>query len=142
MKDGFLNYLEEFDTNQMNKKIEEKKQILKKEPKILALKVEIASIEGANVVIEKIQDWISKQQPIKENIEIKKPFKIPPKKEIINPILESKNRAISILDGLPDDNSIIINEESIKNSINISESKNFQQNQAFESVANHASALL
>ena len=148
---SFLNYLDQIDRQESIKVFkenrkevvkEEVKEEVKKNPKILSLKAEISSIEGANVVIEKIQDWISKQQPIKENIEIKKPFRIPPKKEIVSPLLEVKNRAVDILDGLPEDDAININESSIRNSINISKPEIYQEKQTFASVADHASALL
>ena len=147
--DGFLDYLDEFNNKQQ--KAPQQKPVVKKvvveqkeeinKPKVLCMNVEIRSVEGAQKVIDKLQEWISKQE-IKEHFELKetpKPtYKIPPKKVIKNPILEAKSRAVDILDGLPDEN--IITEDMFKSTINNSKAPNNQQHN--ETVASHASALL
>ena len=149
--EGFLNYLDEFNNKQQKAQqlkpvvkkvvVEEKEEINK--PKVLCMNVEIRSVEGAQKVIDKLQEWISKQE-IKEHFELKKTpkptYKIPTKKVIKNPILESKQRAVNILDGLPErSDEIVIAEEIHNRIINTSKPQPQQQN---ETVAGHASALL
>ena len=140
--EGFLDYLEEIDKQQSKKKVimENKENISK--PKVLCMNVEIRTVEGAKKVIDKLQEWISRQEP-KEHFELKetpKPtYKIPTKKVIKNPILEAKQRARDILDGLPDEN--IITEDMFKSTINNNKTINNNQ-QHSETVASHASSLL
>jgi len=140
--EGFLDYLGEIDKQQSKKKVimENKENISK--PKVLCMNVEIRTVEGAKKVIDKLQEWISRQEP-KEHFELKetpKPtYKIPTKKVIKNPILEAKQRARDILDGLPDEN--IITEEMFKSTINNNKTINNNQ-QHSETVASHASSLL
>ena len=75
---------------------------------MLAINVEVRSTQGARLVIEKLQDWIAKQDG-EVVVEKKKPFRIPPKKVIkgpVNPethINEARSHAMNILDGLPDE---------------------------------------
>ena len=150
---GFLDYLDEFDVRKMVPKKKIKEDVVEqiqpsKKSKVLCLNVEVRTPDGARLVIEKLQDWISKQEGVvvkKETFAhtIKKPFKIPPKKVIRNPIVEAKLHAINILDGLPDtpeENRIPIMME--QNGINtmIPQPQPFQHN--LDSVAGHASALL
>lgn len=139
--EGFLDYLDEFkykipQSKPVVNKVEENNII---KPKVLCMNVEIRTVEGAQKVIEKLQEWISKQEP-KEYIELKetikeeqKPkYKIAPKKVIKNPLIESRNRAVDILDGISDDIKIISQEKSINN----------KEIQSKETVSGHASMLL
>ena len=140
--EGFLDYLGEIDKQQSKKKVimENKENISK--PKVLCMNVEIRTVGGAKKVIDKLQEWISRQEP-KEHFELKetpKPtYKIPTKKVIKNPILEAKQHARDILDGLPDEN--IITEDMFKSTINNNKTINNNQ-QHSETVASHASSLL
>lgn len=155
MKDGFLDYLNEFNNKQQKASIQ--KPVIKKvvneekeninRPKVLCMNVEIRTVEGAQKVIDKLQEWISKQE-LKEHFEIKETqdkvvpkYKIPPKKVIKNPILESKSRAIDILNGLPESLNEIVIAEAIHNP-DINTSRPQSQQSQKETVAGHASALL
>lgn len=155
---SFLDYLDDFDerAKKVTKKIvkEEVEDVqeritnedisteLKKKAKVLALNVEVCTVKGAQIVIEKLQDWISKQEGINETVvETKKePYRIPPKKVVKNPLVETRSRAMDILDGLPDDETSI-NPELLPehNSQNINKNK---QQSNISSVAGHASSLL
>lgn len=153
---GFLNYLDEFDKR--NKKVVPLQTNIKEEviepkenSKVLCLNVEVRTPEGAKLVIEKIQDWVSKQHgnipTIKKVENQQKPFKIPPKKIVKNPIVEARNHALDILDGLPDapeENLIpVITEQNGINTMVINPNiQKPQPPQNLESVAGHASALL
>ena len=110
---GFLDYLDklpEFDQKVENikRKIVEKKSVPETtKSKVLAINVEVRSVEGAQMVIEKLQEFISKLE--EGNTTNKKPFRIKPKK-VVNEnyrndpknVVNSINRACNILDGLPD----------------------------------------
>ena len=150
--EGFLDYLNEFNSKQqktpinkvIKKVVVEKKEISR--PKVLCMNVEIRSVEGARKVIDKLQEWISRQEP-KEHFELKKTvtkpvqYKISPKKVIKNPILEAKSRAVDILNGLPErSDEVVISEEMHNSSINNSKLQSRQPQN--ETVAGHASALL
>jgi len=150
---NFLNYLDDFDRKQ-NHKLEPKynKQIVEKivvkEPekksKVLCLNVEVRTVDGANLVIEKLQEWITKQngevvKPIVESIKkITKPI---PKKVVGSPIDKVRFHAYDILEGMSDeiDHSNIIQESNNINT-NVQQFNNDQTN--LETVAGHASALL
>jgi len=150
----FLNYLDDFN-NKHQKNVQQSKPIVKKveqqqsisKPKVLCMNVEIRTVEGAQKVIDKLQEWISRQEP-KEHFELKETqtnvtpkYKIPPKKVIKNPILETKSRAIDILNGLPENSNEIIITENIHNT-SINTSRHQSQKTNIETVAGHASALL
>jgi len=110
---GFLDYLDklpEFDqkVESIKRKIVEKKSVPETtKSKVLAINVEVRSIEGAQMVIEKLQEFISKLE--ENNTTNRKPFRIKPKK-VVNGnyqndpknVVESTNRACNILDGLSD----------------------------------------
>jgi hypothetical protein len=154
--DGFLNYLDDFNKKQniiQSKKIVENvnsEQTINKS-KILCMDVEIHTVEGAQKVIEKLQEWISKQEK-KEHFELKESApslkkviqqnKNPLKKTIKNPIQESRSHAMNILDGLPDEN--ILTNEMVQSNININSPQIQQSNKTHkeETVTNHASSLL
>lgn len=148
---SFLNYLEKMP--EMDKKVKtvQKRNVQEeyqpKKQKVLALNVEVRSVEGAQLVIEKLQQWIAK---IESENQIKKPFRIKPKRIIKEDlrqqrkpknVSESTNRACDILDGLPDEPEQVL-EPLIQqsNHINIVQSQRPQLN--LETVAGHASALL
>lgn len=153
---GFLNYVDAFESK-IRKSVTTKAIIPEKEistPKILSLQVEVCTIEGAQKVIDKLQEWISKQggttfveKTIDRNEKelVKSKFKIPPKKVVKDKIQETRSRAMDILDGLPEEPTI--NESLLlhqTNSINNQEQSNFSQDSKpnIETVAGHASALL
>lgn len=113
---GFLDYLEDVEsTEQPTKKVVEHrekqtpKQTVKKQ-KVLCLNVEVRTPKGARVVIEKLQDWIAKQEVSEGN---NKPYRIPKKRVIKNSanptprkmdkMQETTSHAMNILDGLPDE---------------------------------------
>jgi hypothetical protein len=143
---SFLNYLDDF-----NKKIEKtqkrivennlQKESFKKE-KVLSLNVEVRSIDGAKLVIEKLQDWINKIE-LENGISQKnqKSFKQSPKKipniiKIPKNIKESTSHAVNILDGLPENgDNISINKDIIPQ-------VNNQNNYNLNKVTSHASDLL
>ena len=129
---GFFDYLDKNDKKIIN--VVKEKVPLKKN-KVLAMNVEIRSVDGAKLVIEKLQNWIREQTNNVDGIEKEKKvtYKIPPKKIIKSPVLEARNHALAILEGLPDDE--IINENH--NNIGMK-----QNNTNLESVTGHASALL
>ena len=152
--EGFLNYLDQFDnqtTTPQLKTVVNKKVIAEKKEnprtKVLCMNVEIRSVEGAQKVINKLQEWISNQE-IKEHFELKEKqtqespkYRIPPKKVLKNPILEAKSRAVDILNGLPErSDEVVISEEMHNSSINNSKLQSRQPQN--ETVAGHASALL
>jgi hypothetical protein len=107
---GFLDYLDQYE--EKLKKVEKKEEPKKPVIKKITVKTE----------------------------EFKKPFKIPPKKVIKNPIQEAHNRAVSILDGMPEDEVIEENEILQQND----EYTNVvpQQPKEFKTVKSHAAALL
>ena len=129
---GFINYLEEFETKITKKEIKKENPI-----NILNINDKIDSIDKANILIEKLQNWISKQQP---EIIKKETYRIPPKKIIKNPIKESTSRAVDILDDLPEEN--IINTELLENNNQNNINNNIQTIKNIETVSGHASALL
>jgi hypothetical protein len=141
---GFLNYLDDFD-NKIKKITEE---IVVKEPekksKVLCLNVEVRSVDGAKLVIEKLQDWITRQggTVVKETVQPKKQtYKIPPKKVVTSPVVESRSRAVDILDGLPDTPVVSeLSEQVGQGNINTFTPQMPQHN--LETVSGHASALL
>lgn len=143
---SFLNYLDDF-----NKKIEKtqkrivennlQKESFKKE-KVLSLNVEVRSIDGAKLVIEKLQDWINKIE-LENGISQKnqKSFKQSSKKipniiKIPKNIKESTSHAVNILDGLPE------NGDNISINKNIIPQVNNQNNYNLNTVTSHASDLL
>lgn len=144
---GFLDYLNEFNTQKITSVVktptEEKKDIV--QPKVLCMDVEIRTVQGAKLVIEKLQNWISKQES-KETLVMKeskkaptKPYRIPPKKVIKNPIQEAHGHAVDILDGLSDEPVIV--EQMIPGNINTMKAPQDSQPNVV-TVAGHASALL
>jgi len=149
--DGFLDYLDDFNKKQQ-KVVSQPKPAVKKveeqdisKPKVLCMNVEIRTVEGAQKVIDKLQEWISKQESkehfeLKETTSVDHKYQILPKKIVQSPIKEAKSHAVDILNGLPDDN--IITEEIIKSNINTSSLQNKPQIIKNETVAGHASALL
>jgi len=140
---GFLNYLEDFNVSTPKK---QPKKETKKKKKVLCLNVEVRTVEGAQIVIEKLQDWISKQEnssrkTTRSSIVEKrnKPYRIPPKKVIRNKVQESTSHAVNILDGLSDDQPVSPNSQLSQmngNMLNINSQPNI------DTVAGHASALL
>jgi len=145
---GFLDYLDDFDQRQhkviQQKVVVSESPLIKENPKVLCMNIEIRTVEGAQKVIEKLQEWISKQEQkesfvLKETEQPKKDYKIPPKKVFENLVQKSRSRAIDILEGLPDDT--VITEATLQTNIN-----NMRQpqvlNQRMETVAEHASSLL
>jgi len=149
---GFLDYLEDFNEKTeptRRKTIEQKSEEEPKKNKVLALNVEVRSIDGAKLVIEKLQDWISKVE--NENGVPKKQFKIKPKQFVkgVNPptpkknVTESVNRAVNILDGLPDE--VPESREPVLqefNGMNTGIPMPQTPPPNLDSVAGHASALL
>ena len=150
---GFLDYLDEF--NEKNSKPVTQKKVVeevvepKKKSKVLSLNVEVRTPEGAQLVIEKIQDWVAKQEGVAPK---KKPFRIPPKKvvkspahiqESKDPVVKVRSHAMDILDGLPEtptENQIPMAEGSINTTMPQMQPQQVQPN--LDSVAGHASALL
>lgn len=131
MNKSFLDYLNEVDKKVEKKPIKESKN----NSKVLELNIEISSPEGAKLVIEKLQDWVNKNFK-EEAKETKKQYRIPSKKINKSPIVETRSRAIDILDGLPDE----VPEEILNKSNSINNQGNQQLN--LETVSGHASALL
>jgi len=146
---NFLSYLDSFDKKiiqKTKKTVVENIEVIEpeKKSKVLCLNVEVRTVDGANLVIEKLQEWITKQngevvKPIVEKV--KQPFKIPPKTVVKNPINELRSHAYNILDGMSDeiDHSNLIQESNTINT-NVQQFNNDQPN--LETVAGHASALL
>lgn len=139
---GFLDYLEEFDKKEEKIVKESRPSELNSEgkSKVLSLNVEVRSPEGANIVIEKLQSWVSenfgsvdkpKQKP-------KKPYRIIPKKVNKSPVVETRSHAVNILDGLPGEP--VVTEQNQTNINNIVQQQKPQFN--LDSVKGHASALL
>lgn len=138
---GFLDYLDNLESIEPEN-ITEKQTKSTEKSKVLSLNVEIRTPKGAKLVIEKLEDWISKQQPKK------KTYRIPPKKVVKNSETKPKNKihesishAMDILDGLPD------TPEPDLTPMNMTEQKEMQQNiiqpkPNLDSVSGHASALL
>lgn len=150
---SFFDYVDDFNKRSSVEKIEEEKQKpieSTKNSKVLCLNVEICSAKGAKLVIEKIQNWVSIHDPVIVNEETniqppKKVYKIPPKKIVKNPIVETRSHAIDILDGLPEEpvvtvNSELISEQHSQSNINTIKTQPLQN--TIETVAGHASALL
>jgi len=148
---GFLDYIDDLEERNEVESPQQLKRVVestvskqpKKKSKVLCLNVEVRSAEGAQLVIEKIQDWVAKQNGSVPN---KKQFRIPPKKIVKSsttvvekPIVEAVSHAINILDGLPDtppENQIPMAEGSINTMMPQTQKINL------DSVAGHASALL
>lgn len=142
---GFLDYLENFNSKITHKesiKTVEKTRTVESSNKnnLIINSQEIDSIEKAKLLVEKIQNWILKQEGIieKNKVEEKSTYKIPSKKIIKNPLHETRSHAMDILDGLPDEIVInpIINEQNYQDNINN------LNNPCLETVSSHASALL
>jgi len=145
---SFLDYLDdlpEFNQQiaQVKRKIVEKKSNEEpKKEKVFAINVEVRTVEGAQLVINKLNEWISKVEGEKP----KPSFKIAPKKvikgkpnSIARTIHESMSRAINILDGLPDE-PVQMSEQTEYQSINNTIPQTPKSN--LGSVTGHASALL
>jgi len=151
---SFLDYLDdlpEFDqrVEQVKRKIVRKNLNEKpKKEKVLALNVEVRTVDGARTVINKLNEWISKF----EGENPKPSFRIKPKKVVrgtsispmVKTISESTSRASSILDRLPDEpeqnSEPIIMNQGINNMVPQMQPQMPELN--LESVAGHASALL
>ena len=107
---GFLDYLDNIESTEPEVVVEQKEEIkqVPKKAKILSINVEVRTVGGARLVIEKLQEWITRQEGTTKKT--KKPFRIPPKKVITNSevpkprnkIQEANAHAMDILEGLPD----------------------------------------
>lgn len=145
---GFLDYLKDFDSKIIHKEDIQKsiKTMIKSSNKnILSINSEeIDSVEKAKLLIEKIQNWISKQEKIVEKKESTKnvTYRIPPKKFIKSSLHETISHAMDILDGITDEQVInpIVSEQNNNNINNLNNPQVLQQN--LETVSGHASALL
>jgi len=140
---GFLDYLDEFDNRKDRVVKEETRQVessSKRKSKVLCLNVEVRSPEGADVVIEKLQSWVSENfgESEKPKPKSKRPYRIPPKKVNKNPVVETRSHATNILDGLPDEP--VVTEQNQSSINNIAHQQKPQFN--LDSVKGHASALL
>lgn len=143
----FLDYLEDFNEKNIVKEevIQKKKTIKEKKSKVLCLNVEVRSVKGAQLVIEKLQDWISRCEDVGSNKKVipeskKKPFRIKPKQVKTNTYTEARNHAVDILDGLPDEP--VVSEQTLQNNINNLNQQPHKPQFNMKSVAGHASALL
>lgn len=139
---GFLDYLEEFDKKEEKivKDIRPSKSNSERNSKVLSLNVEVRSPEGANVVIEKLQSWVSENfgSVDKPKQKSRKPYRIYPKKVNKSPVVETRSHAVDILDGLPDEP--VVTEQNQTSINNIAQQQKPQFN--LDSVKGHASALL
>ncbi len=137
---GFLDYLDEFDNRKDRVVKEESRQVessSKRKSKVLCLNVEVRSPEGADVVIEKLQSWVSENFGESEKPKPKTQYRISSKKINKNPIVETRSHATNILDGLPDEHDI-----KEQNHDNINNIAHQQSHFKLDSVKGHASALL
>lgn len=139
---GFLDYLDEFDKKKekiVKKESTNVKSNSERKSKVLCLNVEVRTPEGANVVIEKLQSWISENFDGNTKTKTKKkPYRIPPKKVNKSPVVETRSHAVNILDGLPDEP--VVTEQNQSNINNNAQQHKPQFN--LSSVKGHASALL
>lgn len=149
---GFLDYLDDIESTEEEKPrkkiVKQEKESTKqpkKKSKVLCLNVEVRTPDGARVVIEKLQDWITKQEEGNINGK-KKTYRIPPKKVIKNSeklppnekkLVETTSHAMDILEGLPDEPEPNMN--PIPNQMGQMPVRH-QPN--LDTVSGHASALL
>jgi hypothetical protein len=95
-------------------------------------------------VIKEVKKEIIVKKPVVKIEEKKQPFKILPKKVIKNPIVETHNRAVSILEGLPDapSDEIVVVENVMNQSQQFIPQQTQQIPTEFKTVKSHAAALL
>lgn len=159
MSGGFLNYLDDFETKseKVVEKVVNKKNIVKENKPVLTkktIKKTIKSDEPKNL-IDKLSSLDQKDLDVFEEavdkiiarrsgkVEPKKEFKIKPKKIIKDPIKETTNHALNILDGLPDTpSSLEVVVETNQSQQPVAPIPTQPQDFNLENVKGHASALL